>query len=131
MTYTDPLQVISAIANAFREAELRLTPQYPGRNDIREPLDFIAFNQTFSDTSCGFGGMAGQAFTTAPVVVIFREHLGQAAVFVGGRFAYVVEPNEHPKLAENFWALLDVKHRTIEAFDWKRQTIKEPEGKKP
>ena len=131
MTYTRPLEVISAVARAFQQAPLHLTPHYPGRNDISEPLDFIAFNQQFSDTSCGFGGMAGQAFTDAPVIVIFRERNGQAAVFVGGRFAYVVEPNEHPKLAENFWALLDVKHRTIEAFDFIKQMSTEEGEQKP
>ncbi len=131
MTYTDPLQVISAIANAFREAELRLTPQYPGRNDIREPLDFIAFNQQFSDTSCGFGGMAGQAFTDAPVIVVFRYRNGEAVVFVGGRFAYVVKPDEHQEHAAEFWQRVDDKRRTIEAYDWKRRTTKEPEGKTP
>jgi hypothetical protein len=131
VTYTNPLEVIEAITGAFLRAERFLTPAYPDQVNIREPLDFIAFNQQFSDTSCGFGGMAGQAFTDAPVIVIFRERNGQAAVFVGGRFAYVVEPNEHPKLAENFWALLDVKHRSIEAYNFKQMSTQEKGAKKP
>jgi transcriptional regulator with XRE-family HTH domain len=128
LTSVSPLEVISALAAAFGSAESFLPPLPPG---YHADLDFVAFNQQFSDTSCGFGGMAGQGFTTAPVIVVFRERNGQAAVFVSGRFAYVVEPNEHPKLAENFWALLDVIHRTIEAYNFKQMATQEKEAKKP
>jgi len=55
-----------------------------------------AFTQTWSDTSCGFGGMAGQAITEA-LTVVFR-YGNFAAVFIAGRFAYWLMINE----VENF-----------------------------
>lgn len=56
-----------------------------------------SFPQTWGSTALGFGGIGGQAFTTAQtVVVVYRayENPIQTAVYFGGRFAYKVEtPN--------------------------------------
>jgi hypothetical protein len=53
------------------------------------------FVQTWSSTALGFGGIGGQAFTSAYVCVIESNLLGQFAVYFGGRLAYVIErPNE-------------------------------------
>lgn len=46
--------------------------------------------QTWSDTSIGFGGIAGQAFTQAYTTVVICD-LTSAAVYFGGRKAYVIE----------------------------------------
>ena len=51
-----------------------------------------AFTQTWSDTSCGFGGMAGQSITDALTVVFRRGNF--AAVFIAGKYAYHVMINE-------------------------------------
>ena len=53
------------------------------------------FPQTWSSTALGFGGIGGQAFTSAYVCVIESNLVGQYAVYFGGRLAYVIErPNE-------------------------------------
>lgn len=54
---------------------------------------FAAWPQSWSNTSCGFGGMAGQAVTTALTVVFFRG--STHVVFHNGRLARLVTcPNE-------------------------------------
>lgn len=64
----------------------------------RRPTDYdmevvTMFAQTWSSTALGFGGIGGQAFTSAYVVVI--ECLSEFAVYFGGRHAYTIErPNE-------------------------------------
>jgi hypothetical protein len=53
------------------------------------------FPQTWSSTALGFGGIGGQAITSAYVCVIESNLIGQYAVYFGGRLAYVIErPNE-------------------------------------
>lgn len=50
------------------------------------------FPQTWSDTSLGFGGVAGQAFTRAYTTVIVNDANRVACVYFAGRFAYLVQP---------------------------------------
>lgn len=57
------------------------------------------FKQSWRDTSIGFGGIAGQAFTDAYTTVI-TEVAGDAAVYMGGRFAYLVR-NPSPRFFED------------------------------
>jgi hypothetical protein len=53
------------------------------------------FPQTWGSTALGFGGIGGQAITSAYVCIIESNLLGQFAVYFGGRFAYVIErPND-------------------------------------
>lgn len=52
-------------------------------------LEMVAmFPQSWSDTSLGFGGLAGQAFTTAFTAVFADRKNAQFHVFIGGRYAY-------------------------------------------
>lgn len=53
------------------------------------------FPQTWGSTALGFGGIGGQAVTSAYVIVI-ESQLGYGyCVYFGGRFAYRIEqPNE-------------------------------------
>ena len=51
------------------------------------------FEQTWSDTSLGFGGIAGQAFTSAYTVVLFCSETQHYYVYHGGRYAYKVNVN--------------------------------------
>ena len=52
------------------------------------------FPQVWSSTAMGFGGIGGQAITSAYVCVIESNLMGQHAVYFGGRLAYVIErPN--------------------------------------
>jgi hypothetical protein len=53
------------------------------------------FPQTWSSTALGFGGIGGQAITSAYVCVIESNLVGGYAVYFGGRLAYVIDrPNE-------------------------------------
>ncbi len=96
-------QVLPAIEKALLtdlpdiEYQYRLPGQKPGpdaktetrrRRPNRWEVEIYTFPQSWSDTSMGFGGMAGQAFTSAYTTVIISHHR-QAAVYIGGRLAYV------------------------------------------
>lgn len=63
------------------------------------------FTQQWSDTSCGHGGMAGQAVTEAYTVVLTHNDISYS-VFIGGRFAYLIEYAD-----ENFRE--DLKHHRL------------------
>ena len=55
---------------------------------------YAMFVQTWGSTAMGFGGIGGQAITSAYVCVIESNLIGQYAVYFGGRLAYVIErPN--------------------------------------
>lgn len=70
---------------------------------------YAMFPQTWSSTALGFGGIGGQAFTSAYVCIIESDLLGQFAVYFGGRLAYVIErPNE--KFIEDIQ-----RHRMVDA----------------
>jgi hypothetical protein len=58
------------------------------RRPYESDLGVYHFPQTWGDTSLGFGGVAGQAFTTAYTTVVV--HYRDACVYFGGRFAYRV-----------------------------------------
>jgi len=52
------------------------------------------FVQTWGSTALGFGGIGGQAITSAYVCIIESNLIGQFAVYFGGRLAYVIKrPN--------------------------------------
>ena len=56
---------------------------------------YAMFPQTWSSTALGFGGVGGQAITSAYVCVIESNLVGEYAVYFGGRLAYVINrPNE-------------------------------------
>ena len=62
----------------------------------RRPYDYelfveAMFTQTWSDTSLGFGGVAGQAFTTAYTTIIGCDHTNDFCVYFGSRFAYKLD----------------------------------------
>lgn len=53
------------------------------------------FPQTWGDTSLGFGGIGGQAMTTAYTTVVIDNTSGWCGVFFNERLAYVIHnPNE-------------------------------------
>ncbi len=54
-----------------------------------DDVEIYAFAQSWSDTSLGFGGVAGQAFTSAYTTVVTDHRV--AFVYIGGRRAYAVE----------------------------------------
>jgi len=48
------------------------------------------FPQTWGSTALGFGGVGGQAITTAYTIVLESNLTGEHAVYFGGRLAYVI-----------------------------------------
>jgi len=66
-------------------------------------VNVTMFQQGWSNTACGHGGIAGQAFTSAYTVVVECKHSQACAVYFGPRLAYVVK---HPNT--EFWE--DVGH---------------------
>ncbi len=73
----------------FSEFYLWLATEAPA--DCPTQLDaynVYAFDQMWSNTACGFGGLAGNAITDAMTVVFRRGNF--AAVFINARFAYYI-----------------------------------------
>lgn len=57
---------------------------------------YAMFPQAWSSTALGFGGVGGQAITSAYTVIIESVHMLGYCVYFGGRFAYRIErPNDH------------------------------------
>ena len=70
------------------------------------------FEQTWGDTSCGFGGIAGQAMTTENTYVFVPIGVNQKCfVYFGSRFAYAADP------IQEFWD--DLKHKQMVAV-WQK-----------
>jgi hypothetical protein len=70
---------------------------------------YSMFPQTWSSTALGFGGIGGQAITSAYVCIIESNLVGGYAVYFGGRLAYVIDrPNE--KFIEDIQ-----RHRMVDA----------------
>lgn len=61
------------------------------RRATADDCEVVMFPQTWPSTALGFGGIGGQAFTSAYTVVVSCDMAGAAAVYFGGRFAYLVE----------------------------------------
>jgi hypothetical protein len=59
-------------------------PRRPYPNE----LEIYSFPQQWPSSALGFGGIGGQAFTTATTVVVLCHD--EACVYFGGRFAYKV-----------------------------------------
>jgi hypothetical protein len=62
--------------------------------DDLEHLSLRSWPQTWSDTSLGFGGIAGQAISTAQTILLEDEEKGIAHVYHGGRYAYTCKCDE-------------------------------------
>ena len=50
----------------------------------------ISFTQTFPDTTCGLGGIGGQAFTDAQIF-IFVDQSNRNAIVIGPAWSYYIE----------------------------------------
>ena len=65
------------------------TGERPTINDF----EIHTFEQIWGDTSCGFGGMAGQTITAANTYVFVPVSVNQKCfVYFGSRFAYAADP---------------------------------------
>ncbi len=61
------------------------------RHSDRDIEVYAMFSQTWSSTALGFGGVGGQAITSAYTIVLRSHILGQYCVYFGGRFAYHIK----------------------------------------
>ena len=88
----------------------------------RHRVDDIAvigfFPQAWGSTALGFGGIGGQAITTAYTIVLESAHFRGYAVYFGGRFAYNVK-----KASEQFY--LDLQGQNMSAVSYRRKYEKE------
>ena len=58
-------------------------------------FELYTFEQVWGDTTCGFGGIGGQAITTARTYVFVPMDVNEKCyVYIGGRFAYSCEWSE-------------------------------------
>jgi hypothetical protein len=71
--------------NAGGSFDTETAKRRPHLNDVQ----VYHFQQSWGDTSIGFGGTAGQAFTNAYTTVV--TDITACAVYMGGRLAYMVE----------------------------------------
>lgn len=63
----------------------------------------ISFTQTFPDTTCGLGGIGGQAFTDAQIF-IFVNQSDRNAIVIGPAWSYYIE-----NITENFqWIVVTI-----------------------
>lgn len=75
-------------------------------------FEMYMFPQMWGDTSLGFGGIGGQAMTSAYTTVIIDNNTGWHGVFFGERLAYIINsPNE--KFYENLrnWNMESVSRK--------------------
>lgn len=59
-----------------------------------DQLKLYSWQQTWCDTSLGFGGVAGQAVSAAQTILLEDEEKGIAHVYHGGRYAYSCQCEE-------------------------------------
>lgn len=115
-------EFMDALTAALGDACARLAGRALRANEYAKfsftDTQVFAWPQEWSDTTCGFGGIGGQAFTSAQVVVVYdRTYSDTALVYIAGRFAYEVE-----KPSERFWH--DVQHhRLYGAADYASQRV--------
>lgn len=62
-----------------------------------EGVSWYAFPQLWGTTALGFGGIGGQAMTTAQTIVVVAELKRVVVVYFDGRFAYHKMMNEKLK----------------------------------
>lgn len=66
-------------------------------NSIWENIDVHIVKQMWSSTSCGWGGIGGDAMSESYTVVIYNKTLGGVFIFYSGQLAYVAQDNEKMK----------------------------------
>ena len=82
-----------------------------------QECEIFVWPQTWEDTSCGAGGLCGQAITTASTVVVVGP-TEEACVYHGGRLAYQVSVDD------DFRRAIDNKQLPGKVEGWKQQNIK-------
>ena len=75
------------------EADLPYRFDYSGKsNPTLDDFELYTFEQTWGSTALGFGGIGGQAITSATTYVFIPMSVNQKCfVYFAGRFAYAVD----------------------------------------
>jgi hypothetical protein len=107
------------IERCIADALERFRSSATGFPPCRTDLSLYVHPQVWGDTSCGFGGGAGQAITSATTVVVLDDLNGRAAVY-HGRFAYLVQ-----RVGRAFMEAL-ASHRLPGAIEGGRAKLEEP-----
>jgi hypothetical protein len=63
-------------------------------------IEWMSWQQLWPNTSCGFGGLCGQAFTSACTVIATAPDSDTVRVYHQGTFAYEVK-----RPSQTFWQL--------------------------
>ncbi len=85
---TENIQISNYIEHCLNDA-IERSNQNSKIQYISSDFNLYTWPQTWSDTSCGWGGVAGQMITSAQTVVIFSTATFDFYVY-HGRFAYKV-----------------------------------------
>lgn len=67
-----------------------------------EDVSVCQFVQTWGTTSLGFGGIGGQAFTSAYVTTVACMVANKCAVYFGGRLAYLAD-SDNQNFVKDFY----------------------------
>ena len=74
------------------ESDLPYRFDYSEERPTVDNFELYTFEQLWPDTSCGFGGIAGQAFTSARTYVFIPVIGNQKCfVYIGSKLAYKVD----------------------------------------
>ncbi len=73
-------------------------------NAFADDICWYSWPQSWPDTSCGFGGPAGQSFVSAQTLVVEFLFDKEMYVYHDGRYAY------HVPVSDRFWRLAN-SHR--------------------
>jgi len=97
-----------SIDKCVNDALVQLEPQSFGSQSntliCEDECEVFVWPQTWSDASCGFGGLCIQMITTRSTVVVIGP-TGDACVYHGGKLAYKVD-----SIDEKFREAIDNKN---------------------
>lgn len=80
----------------YRKTKEDVRIKKQAKHRVYDLVVYAMFPQTWSSTALGFGGVGGQAITSAYTTIIESTHGKGFCVYFGGRFAYLIEkPNDH------------------------------------
>lgn len=84
MTNNTPQDLPSTYLECYSDFRDRVDPALLNQTKV------FSFEQTWASTTCGHGGIGGQAVTSAQTYV-FNVQTGKWYVYQGGQFSYAVE----------------------------------------
>jgi hypothetical protein len=85
----------NTVDNVLENACAKLAEYRKGTGTFSRPtlddLEWYSWPQTWGNTTLGFGGIGGQAITTAQTILVTDTLTGVVAIYHGGKFAYVIK----------------------------------------